>query len=77
MKGGEIVVWRFDTSKLIHHMEGLGCRLVLRHSGELSEFQIRTRGLLRSALQHLNNAAYAMNVPASLAVTQILVFEKR
>jgi ubiquinone/menaquinone biosynthesis C-methylase UbiE len=77
MQSGEIVVWRFDAAKLTRFMAGLGCRLILRRSGELSEVQIRARGLIRSALQHVNNVAYAMNAPASLAVTQLMVFEKR
>ena len=76
MNGEELWVWQFDPARLIENMKKIGFELKFRRSGEFSEIQRRVKGPVRNALLHLNNLAYAANVPASIAVSNIYVFER-
>jgi ubiquinone/menaquinone biosynthesis C-methylase UbiE len=76
MDGEELWVWQFNAALLRRYMEQLGFRLVWRRAGEFSEIQRRTGGALRNALLHANNLAYRLNAPASLAVSNMYVFER-
>lgn len=77
MNDEDLWVWRFDSPALIEHLAGLGLDLRYQRSGEFSEIQRRFSGPFRNLLLRLNNLLYALNAPASLAVTNLYVFEKR
>jgi ubiquinone/menaquinone biosynthesis C-methylase UbiE len=74
--GGRLCVWAFDAAALTAHLERRGLRLVERRLGELSELQRHFTGLPRRSLLHLNNLAYRLSLPPSLAVGNLFVFEK-
>lgn len=73
---GKLFLWRFSTSAVINYLRSKGLQPRSRHIGELSEFQRRLRGVPRKMMLHMNNFAYSMNLPSSLGITQLLVFEK-
>ena len=77
MNEEDLWVWRFDSSAIVEQLSRLGFDLIFRRSGEFSEFQRRFSGRFRNLLLRLNNIAYGLNVPASQAVTNLYVFEKR
>lgn len=69
-------LWRFSTKGLVDNLRLHGFKLSYRKIGEFSEIQRRIHGFPRKVLLHLNNLAYRTSIPASLAVTQLLIFEK-
>ena len=77
MNDEDLWVWRFDPAAIIEHLAGFGFDLRYQRSGEFSEIQRRFSGSFRNLLLRLNNYAYKWNAPASLAVTNLYVFEKR
>jgi hypothetical protein len=74
--GGTLCVWRFDSGAVVAHMRAAGLRLVHRRTGEFAQLQRLLRGLPQTAVLLGNNAAYRLRLPAALAATQLLVFEK-
>ncbi len=70
-------VWRFDANAITEYLSKRNFRLVNRHIGELSQLQLRCKGLPRRALLKINNLAYSLNLPPHIAVGTLLVFEKR
>ena len=55
----------------------LDLALIKRHIGELSQLQVRFKGLPRQALLKINNFAYRMGLPSHIAAGTLLVFEKQ
>jgi ubiquinone/menaquinone biosynthesis C-methylase UbiE len=76
-KGEPLWLWRFSTKGLVENLEQHGFRIAHRRLGEFSEIQRRISGFPRRCLLRLNNLAYRLSVPASLGVSQLLVFEKK
>jgi SAM-dependent methyltransferase len=76
MHGEKLWVWHFDIRELERQLEARGLHLTHRVIGEFSEFQRRVGGPLRRMLLRLNNLCYRLKVPAGLAVTNLLVFQK-
>jgi ubiquinone/menaquinone biosynthesis C-methylase UbiE len=77
MNGEDLWVWQFDSPALVNHLSGLGFDLLYRRSGEFSEAQRRFSGTVRNLLLRANNLAYTLRAPASLAVSNLYVFERR
>lgn len=76
LNGERLWVWRFDVRAVSAHLASKGFRLIHHRIGELSETQRRVGWPFRNALLHLNNLAYRMRLPPSLAVGHLLIFEK-
>ncbi|NEO85626.1 MAG: class I SAM-dependent methyltransferase [Spirulina sp. SIO3F2] len=77
MNDEKLWLWRFDTHKVIEYLTSRGLSLTHHRIGEFTEIQRRLGGIPRSILLHLNNLAYRLKLPAQLATTQLLIFEKR
>lgn len=75
-KGEKLWVWRIDARALTAYLETRGMRRVARVIGELNEFHVKLGGPLRRALLRVNNLAYGLGLPPSLACTNLYVFEK-
>jgi ubiquinone/menaquinone biosynthesis C-methylase UbiE len=76
MHGEKLWVWQFDIPELQRQLERRGFRVTHRMIGEFSELQRRVGEPLRRILLRLNNLCFRLNVPASAAVTNILIFQK-
>ena len=72
----EACVWHFDAKAVIDHLRRKGFRLRKHRIGELSEMQRHVRGFRRRLLLWINNLAYRLNLPPSLATGGLFVFEK-
>ena len=69
-------VWRFDANAITEYLSRSNFRLIKRHIGELSQLQVRFKGLPRRALLKINNIAYRLSLPPHIAAGKLLVFEK-
>jgi len=69
-------VWQFDAKALTEHLATQGFRLKKRRIGELSEIQLRLKGLPRKIMLRINNLAYRLNFSPRIARTTLYVFEK-
>jgi len=76
MNKEKLWLWRFDAKAVTAYLLKKGFHLKSRRIGELSEIQMRLRGIPRHMLLHLNNLAYRLNLPPQLACTTLFVFEK-
>ncbi len=76
MNAQKLWVWRFNTKAVTDYLLAKGFTLKYHRIGELSEIQRRLNGLPRHLLLRLNNLAYRLKFPQSLATTNILIFEK-
>jgi ubiquinone/menaquinone biosynthesis C-methylase UbiE len=76
MNGEDLWVWQFESGALVKFLGELGFKLKSRRCGEFSEAQRRFSGPVRNLLLRANNLAYAANAPASLAVSNLYVFER-
>jgi len=74
--GGKLCVWAFNAKALTAYLGGKSLRLLKRRLGELSELQRHLSGHSRRSFLHLNNVAYRLNLPPSLGVGNLFVFEK-
>ena len=70
-------VWRFDANAVTEYLSRNNFRLIKRHIGELSQLQVRFKGLPRRVLLRINNLAYRMSLPSQIASGILLVFEKQ
>jgi len=70
-------VWRFDANAITEYLSRNNFRLIKRHIGELSQLQVRCKGLPRRALLKINNFAYRLSLPSHIAAGTLLVFEKQ
>ncbi len=77
LHGERLCLWGFDIPALTRRLAELGLVAVRRRAGELSDFQRRARGPLRSALQRANNVYARLGLPPQMATANLLVFEKR
>jgi SAM-dependent methyltransferase len=75
MHGERLWVRQFHVPNLIRHMGGLGFRRTERLAGELSEIQ-RRLPTGRGPLLMLNNLWFSLQLPASPAIGNILIFRK-
>lgn len=73
----ELWLWRMKISWLVDFLSQQGFELRSRLPGEFTEVQRRCRGFPRRMLLRLNNFYYRWGFPASLAVSNLLVFRKR
>lgn len=76
MNDQKLWVWRFETQAIVDYLAAKKFHLKSLHVGELSEIQRRLGGIPRNFLLRLNNLAYRLKIPASLATTKLLIFEK-
>lgn len=73
--GAEIFTWRVKAASLVRVMrEQHNANLIYRGISELTEIQHRLPGFLSGPIHVVNSVAYRLGLPASLAVTQQLVF---
>lgn len=70
-------VWQFDAKALAEHLATQGFQLKKRRIGELSEIQLRLKGLPRRIMLRINNLAYRLNLSPRIAHTTLYVFEKK
>lgn len=77
MNEEKLWVWRFDAQAIVEYLVNKGFDLKHHRIGELSEIQRRLGGVPRQILLHLNNLSYRLKLPAHIATTQLLIFEKR
>lgn len=76
--GAEIFTWRVNAASLIRLMrDNHGAEMIYRGISELTEIQHRLPGFLSGPIHTANSLAYRAGLPASLAVTQQLVFKTR
>lgn len=76
MHGEKLWVWRVDANALTKYLEERGFRRTHRIMGECTEIQRRVGGGFRNLLLRFNNLCYALKLPAAIAATNLLVFEK-
>lgn len=75
--GEKIWVWRNHVDGLAAYLAGRGLRLVERQAGELTDYGIHFSGnWLGRAVWRLNGLWLRHRLPARLAMTNLLVFEK-
>jgi len=77
MNDEKLWVWQFETKAIVDYLQARGFNLKHQRIGALTEIQRRLSGIPRRLLLHLNNLAYRWHWPASIATTQLLIFEKR
>jgi SAM-dependent methyltransferase len=76
MHGHKLWVWQFDINALVRAAESRGLQLVSREVGEFSEIQRYARGPIRRILLRMNNLIYRCGIGRSMAVANLLIFEK-
>ena len=73
----KIWVWLNHVDALIMFMENNGLQLLNRHSGEFSDYGLHFNGNgLSRFFWQINCAWFDLNLPPSLAMTNLLIFEK-
>ncbi len=77
MHGGQLFDWRLDIGHLTRFLATLGCRRICRGPAELTELQRKFKSKwIRNGFRRLNSAWFAMKLPAGVANTNLLIFEK-
>jgi ubiquinone/menaquinone biosynthesis C-methylase UbiE len=76
MHGEKLWVWQFNIAALEREMATLGFQLTDRRAGEYSDFQRRTKGLIRRGLLRLNTLLFRSRVSPRHAVANLLIFRK-
>lgn len=76
MHDEKLWVWQIDTDALTKYLEVRGFQRKHHIIGEFTELQRRVGGVARKLLLRFNNICYYLKLPPSLAVTNLLIFEK-
>jgi ubiquinone/menaquinone biosynthesis C-methylase UbiE len=77
MHGGRLYTWKIDISVLTRTMEKAGCSLIYRSAAEFTELQRRVGyAPLRNLMRRFNRLYFNLPLPATLACTNLLVFQK-
>jgi ubiquinone/menaquinone biosynthesis C-methylase UbiE len=77
MHGGQLYNWKMDISVLTRHMQSLGCQRIYRGAAEFTELQRRIGfAPLRNLVRRSNNLYFNLRLPAALACTNLLVFQR-
>lgn len=74
--GDKLWVWQASVAAIRDRMARHGCQLVERRAAEFSELHRQAPRKMAPALLRTNNAWYRFRLPASVARTNLLLFEK-
>lgn len=74
--GERLWVWQVDCDALVSHLKKGGLILRQRIPVEFTHIQLRTRGVVRTALLYLNNLWFRLGLPPGPAATNLLIFER-